>query len=643
MLRSIKLPSFKTVQKGPDEVRPAESGAGPEATWKHAGPLKRGGPSKTSTLRVWFLGLGLAVLVEACAGGMVKTLSARVAQTQPQDEAARRSPVTRRAKTASAARTVTSTRSGNWSAAATWGGLAPPGRGDIAVINHNVLITANTAIGDGSSSTVLDVTNGALAVWGATLTIRGNAVFGKYNSGKLVVRLRVSSTTTTSGGIELDGNAGVAPVVSLNNDTGIHVMGTARDRCFLRTRSGTPGRPGRFTNGGSSKCFYAIISYCDLARLGDASNPGIRAPYLDGGDKPFFSFDHATFDSCGTIPSANIEDGSIKFALTNSTWTNSVGPFAMSVTASEKAQITTGFRRVDGCFFASGPAFRMPLGFTITNSYFGSPPTAAAESATWASFDGNFVVDNDGGHHEHQFGGDVTNCYFFANPTEEPGVTGFILTAQFANSQISNNVFQYNGKRPDAGAVGITEAGPNSRTITIKNNIVLPTAAPGSMKLSGLTSNSSFAWTEYAVIEHNTILVGNACAINDGVTVGAKPGTVLSLKSNIFYRTGGPPSDQFAFSNQEPAPHTDVVRAANADYNGWFNLGTVPAGKWNGIADGTVYSTPMSGSTPPGVHDKANIDPKFSDPTRNLQTWDAALGGPGTIARRSIGSGRISR
>ena len=150
--------------------------------------------------------------------------------------------------------------------------------------------------------------------------------------------------------------------------------------------------------------------------------------------------------------------------------------------------------------------------------------------------------------------------------------------------------------------------------------------------MSGLTSNSSFAWTEYAVIEHNTILVRDASTIYDGVTVGSKPGTVLSLKSNIFYRTGGPPSDQFAFSNQEPAPHTDVVRAANADYNGWFNLGTVPAGKWNGIADGTVYSTPMSGSTPPGVHDKANIDPKFSDPTRNLQTWDAALGGPGTIA-----------
>ena len=90
-------------------------------------------------------------------------------------------PTTTLAATA-ASRTVTSTRSGNWSSPATWGGLTPPGAGDIAVINNKVIVTANTTIGDGSSSTVLDVTNGTLAVTGATLTIRGNSKFGKYNN-----------------------------------------------------------------------------------------------------------------------------------------------------------------------------------------------------------------------------------------------------------------------------------------------------------------------------------------------------------------------------------------------------------------------------------------------------------------------------
>ena len=60
------------------------------------------------------------------------------------------------------ARTVTSTQSGNWSNPATWGGLTPPGNGDIAMINNDVTVTTNTTIGDGSNSTVLNVTNGTL-------------------------------------------------------------------------------------------------------------------------------------------------------------------------------------------------------------------------------------------------------------------------------------------------------------------------------------------------------------------------------------------------------------------------------------------------------------------------------------------------
>ena len=60
---------------------------------------------------------------------------------------------------------------------------------------------------------------------------------------------------------------------------------------------------------------------------------------------------------------------------------------------------------------------------------------------------------------------------------------------------------------------------------------------------------------------------------------------------------------------------------------------TVPAGTWKiDPADGTVYPTPITGTTPPGVHDQTNVNPDFTDPTRNLQSWDAWLGGPGTVA-----------
>src|SRR5262249_6241880 len=144
---------------------------------------------------------------------------AATAAAQDLEHAGTGPSTTKTTKVTAAARTVTSTRSGHWSAPSTWGGLTPPGIGVSAVINHDVTITARTTVGDGSASTVLDVTNGTLTVIAAGLTIRGNATFGKYNAGKVVTRLRVESSDGRASGIELDGNVGVTPVVSVNDDT----------------------------------------------------------------------------------------------------------------------------------------------------------------------------------------------------------------------------------------------------------------------------------------------------------------------------------------------------------------------------------------------------------------------------------------
>ena len=133
-------------------------------------------------------------------------------------------------------RTVTSTQSGNWADPATWGGLTPPGAGDIAVIDNDVTITQNTTIGDGSNSTVLNVTNGALTVTGATLTIQGQSTFGGYNNGITVTRLTVESSGATPGGIVLDGNAGDAPIMSIGDDTAISFTGTSFNSCLCLHR-----------------------------------------------------------------------------------------------------------------------------------------------------------------------------------------------------------------------------------------------------------------------------------------------------------------------------------------------------------------------------------------------------------------------
>jgi hypothetical protein len=82
------------------------------------------------------------------------------------------------------------------------------------------------------------------------------------------------------------------------------------------------------------------------------------------------------------------------------------------------------------------------------------------------------------------------------------------------------------------------------------------------------------------------------------------------------------------------------MTAGQTTNNAYTSLATVPAGTWNDVADGTVYNTPMSGTTAPGandiklgsISDARTQGPMFLDPSRRLEAWDASLGGPGTVA-----------
>ena len=537
------------------------------------------------------------------------------------------------ATSSSVARTVTSTQSGNWSNPATWGGLTPPGAGDIVLINNNVTVTTNTTIGDGSNSTVLSVTNGTLTVIGATLTIRGQSTFGKYNNGNGVIRLTVESSGTTPAGIVLDGNAGVSPVISTNNDTIISITGTPSARCFIETLAGTAGNPGYITNCGYLDTGYMVAAYTDFSRLGNASTPGIYAPAIAAlaSGQPIFSFDHCTIDSCGTTPYLVITTGTAIVSLTNSVWTNPVASDWEMNLCAYGTPITTGTRLVNNCEFfgAAPPAWTGPQDFTITNCYF-DDSLYGSKIGQWAEFDGNFIRKQ--GLNETQMGGDVTNSYFLNDPSNKTTPTTFMNVPNDTNSQVANNVFQYVGARHDNLALVITEGGLTQHTITIENNIILPNGTDTSASLGGFYANTKDVGTPLLIVQHNTVDVGSENGAAAGFFVGEKAGAILSFTSNIFWRTGAPLAGTYALVNEDPAPVADIVTAANCDYNGWYDLATVPAGTWNDIADGTVYSVPTSGTTPPGVHDVANVDPEFTDPTRNLQTWDASLGGPGTIA-----------
>jgi hypothetical protein len=316
-------------------------------------------------------------------------------------------------------RTVTATVNGDWSNPATWGGSTPPGPNDVAVINSNVTISAGEAItvGDGSARTVLDVTNGTLTITGGTLTIRGNATFGKYANSITTTRLVVQSTGTQPAGIELDGNAGVSPVISVADDTLISFLGTATARCFLRTRLGTAGNAGAVLGSGTLHCFFFTASYTDFARLGDATHPGLQSLSANRSDNlanPPFTMDHCTVDSSGTFPNFGSNLGSLNFQLTNCSWTNPAGATALSLSLVNPIA-GGGTRLVDRNSFYGLVNIQTVTGVAFTNNYFNDYFQGNKSQPQWAAFDSNFCRKTSNTFQPFT-NGNVTNSYFFCDP-----------------------------------------------------------------------------------------------------------------------------------------------------------------------------------------------------------------------------------
>ena len=66
-----------------------------------------------------------------------------------------------------------------------------------------------------------------------------------------------------------------------------------------------------------------------------------------------------------------------------------------------------------------------------------------------------------------------------------------------------------------------------------------------------------------------------------------------------------------------------MVSSSHATHNGGFNVATG--------SNGLGYQGLRFSRGRPGANDVSG-DPQFVDSTRSLQTWDGALGGPGTVA-----------
>ena len=328
-------------------------------------------------------------------------------------------------------RTVSSTTDGYWDQTATWGGNTPPGSGDIAVVTNNVTIRSNTIIGDGTATTVLTCASGTITVQGATFTIRGNSTWGQTSgpgNTKYVLTVQPDANSgTVSAGIEFDGNSGVTPTMTVNNDSLVTFAGTAAARTFMRMRSGTAASPAVVVNGVLNTNWFASFSYCDFTGLGTATTPAISFsyPYLSNNiAHPPVVFDHCTITSCGQLPYVGIHGAAMNVQFTNCIWNAPVDANGYSVFISPSVAMSGGGTRIiDHCQFGGWLYMLSGGNFTITNNLI-TKLFANKGPILWTAFDGNFIhaMTQD----EHQVCGDTTNNFFLFDPPN-PSAPNFAL------------------------------------------------------------------------------------------------------------------------------------------------------------------------------------------------------------------------
>lgn len=490
--------------------------------------------------------------------------------------------------------TRTSSQAGLWASTSTWGGSAAPTSVDTANVNHVVEATADAEV-----ATLNVAGSGALTVTGCKLTVTVGGTVGEYTGGTAVDRLILRPSGSTPAGLEFDGASGVTPTLTFPSDSRLSVLGTSSGRCFVRTKAGTVGNPGRIAGDGGSRSGQVDAAYCDFARLGGASADALNA-YIDGASA-VFRLANCTFTTCGQVYIGLENPGTLDLSAT--TFTSSAGT---PLRTSSGTAISAGTRSISGCSFDAQPLFYPGRGITIgPNNYF--PVGFGSLDYEWASLAGNLVRKTVGGSEFGVYGSTSGNFWLIDGEVTNPH---FCQLADSRPITMDGDIFEFTGTLGNGDCVLIPSPS-STTTYTVKNCIKLPNASG----LSSGTLVSALGNTNARIVmDHNTIHGGGGTDSSGnriGETQASFAGQVTSCRSNLYWDTT---ARGFLLCDISASPATDAVLAANCDYNALYN------------ASGTGYSTlPTTGTK--GVHDITG-DPGFLDSTRDLASWD----GSGSVA-----------
>ena len=503
----------------------------------------------------------------------------------------------------------TSKATGNHSASGqtTWNETGVPGNGDTETIGaHTITVDTDTTVGhspaagDGTAAILLNNSSAIVAIAsGQTLICRGDLKKAAASSKVTMAAGSKFKFDATAAGTPSTARYVAGPTDVFYAGALFDITGTSGSRCEVSSVSGAAyGRIASNIQGGLIEA-----EYCDFIRLGDSSNAAFSIFPWTTGDR--FELADCTIDECGKMINEIAWQADAHFILDRVKFTDTTSSNCLEFSAS--AALTSGTRRIDACAFDKPITMFGPRGVTFTNNYLNDGFTIT-NTGSWAAFEGNFVrqVAN-----ESSAVFDVSDCFILKdNSTGNPHFLGCTYQNDIT---IDGVVFEFSHSTGGGDCITMGEpggTGPYLRTIT--HCITLPNSAGGD---SG-TLFSALGNAETSIVcNHNT-----SCAGTQGAAVGetysGHTGMLASFRSNIFWSATAE-GWKLADSGTDETV-SDLVTAANCDYNCGYNLG-----------DDYVNLEFSSGT--PGAND-VDVDPQFIDDTGDLASWDGSLGGAGTIA-----------
>ena len=312
--------------------------------------------------------------------------------------------------------TILTAKAGNWSDSTVWTGGVVPGNGDVAVVNHAVVVDVNTVVGP---SHAMPTNYGGIGIVGYCAILVNGATYGSgihntttnvlAQNGAAGTALTVAAgvTLTARGNILLncapmtmglnssllfDSSLAAAPTACVYsceayNSYGataciFNAIATAGNRITIGGNVPGGGSAGRWTSGEimTNLPYYEsgrlMLSYCNVNYMGTALLPMSTNRLAGPTVAPFnqYTIDHCQFNYCGTfmMEYAGIYKRYV-MTITNNTWRNTVDTnngFNSLGNGNYHVPPTDGSSL--GIYFQTGSANDPLVGSstTISNNYF---------------------------------------------------------------------------------------------------------------------------------------------------------------------------------------------------------------------------------------------------------------------------------